>query len=44
MILGLSQDFQLDHESGFSASIGARLATGDENKDPDLPQEYQSSL
>ncbi len=44
LILGISQNFPFEQESGLSVSIGARLATGDENKEPGLPQEYQSSL
>jgi predicted porin len=44
LIIGASHELQFDQESGIALSLGARLATGDENKDPELPQKYQSSL
>ena len=44
LIIGFSQDLQLKQGSGITLSLGARFATGDENKDPELPQKYQSGL
>ncbi len=44
LIIGASREFRIDHESGISVSAGVKLATGDENKEPELPQAYQSGL
>jgi hypothetical protein len=44
LIIGVSHNLPFDGQSGISFSLGARLATGDENKEPGLPQEYQSGL
>jgi len=43
LILSLNQKLFSDENSSFDASLGAKLATGDDNKD-NLPQVYQSGL
>lgn len=44
LIVSVTQNFQLNEASNIALSLGGRFATGDANKDPDLPQQYQSSL
>lgn len=43
LILSLNQKLFSDEASSFDASVGVKLATGDDNKD-NLPQVYQSGL
>ena len=43
MILSWKQKLYSDESSSFDASLGVKLATGDDNKD-NLPQVYQSGL
>jgi hypothetical protein len=43
VIIGLSNIFNAG-ESMISVSVGAKIGTGDENKDPELPQAYQGGL
>ena len=43
LIVSWNQQLFTDENSSFSASLGAKLATGDDNKD-NLPQLYQSGL
>ncbi len=44
LLLGWTQELFSNEISSLSASIGTRLATGDENKEPALPQVYQPGL
>ena len=43
LILSLNQNLLTDESSSLDASIGVKMATGDDNKD-NLPQVYQSGL
>lgn len=43
LILSLNQNLLTDKNSSLNASIGVKMATGDDNKD-NLPQVYQSGL
>ena len=43
LILSLNQNLLIDKNSSLNASIGVKMATGDDNKDS-LPQVYQSGL
>ena len=43
LIISWNQQLFSDENSSFSASLGAKLATGDDTKD-NLPQKYQSGL
>jgi hypothetical protein len=43
LIVSLNQNLLSDENSSFNASVGVKLAAGDENKD-NLPQTYQSGL
>lgn len=44
LIVSATQNFQLNEVSNISLSLGGKFKTGDANKDPNLPQTYQSSL
>jgi hypothetical protein len=44
LIIGWSQKLLYRETSNLTASIGLKLATGDENKEPLLPQVYQPGL
>jgi hypothetical protein len=44
LLISWSQGLLLNGTNALSASIGVKLATGDENKEPTLPQIYQPGL
>lgn len=43
LLVSINQNLYSDENSGFDASFGVKLATGDDNKD-NLPMSYQSGL
>src|SRR5690606_20879719 len=44
LILSWTQNLFTSDLNSLNASVGIKLATGDENKSPDLPQVYQPGL
>lgn len=44
LIVSITQNFKLNEVSNIAFSVGGRFVTGDANRDPELPQQYQSSL
>jgi len=44
LLLIWTQELFFDETSSLNASVGIKLATGDENKNPSLPQVYQPGL